>query len=70
MEIRRGTLRGFDDTDYKATVEISGSVSVWLTGVPVSRNIADADLVEGRGVAVLFLDPSNPEDAVLFAVWA
>ena len=69
MEIRRGVLRAFDSQNYKATVEIAGSIAVWLTGVPVARNIASADLVAGRNVALLFFDPANPNDAVLAAVW-
>jgi hypothetical protein len=69
MEIRRGILRAFDAGTYTASIEIAGSISVWLTGVAVARNIASGDLVTGRKVAVLFFDPSNPDDAVLFAVW-
>ena len=55
---------------YKATVEVTGSIAVWLTDVPVSRNIASGDLVAGRSVAVVFFDDANPDDAVLTAVWA
>ena len=69
MEIRRGTLRAFDSGTYKATVEVAGSISVWLTGVAVARNIAGAELVAGRKVSVVFFDPSNPDDAVVNAVW-
>ena len=69
MDMRRGVLRAFDSGTYKASVEIAGSIAVWLTGVPVARNIAAADLVTGRNVVVLFFDPANPNDAVLAAVW-
>lgn len=69
MEMRRGILRAFDSANYKATVEVAGSIAVWLTGVPVARNIASVDLVAGRNVALLLFDPSNPNDAVLCAVW-
>jgi len=69
MEMRRGTLRGFDSGAYTATVEIAGSTAVWLSGVAVARNIAAAELVSGRNVALLFFEPSNPNDAVLAAVW-
>jgi hypothetical protein len=69
METRRGTLRGFDSGTYTATVEIAGSISVWLSGVPVARNIASVELVTGRSCAVLQFDASNPKDAVLAAVW-
>jgi hypothetical protein len=69
MEMRRGTLRAFDSGTYKATVEVAGSISVWLTGVPVARNIASSEIVAGRNVALLLFDPSNPNDAVVAAVW-
>ncbi len=69
MEIRKGTLRGFDAGTYRATVEVTGSIAVWLTGVPVSRDIASGELVAGRSVAVMFFDDANPDDAVLTAVW-
>jgi hypothetical protein len=70
METRRGILRAFDAGSYKATVEIAGSIAVWLTGVSVARNIASGELVAGRKVSVTFFDGSNPDDAVLNAVWA
>jgi hypothetical protein len=69
MEIRRGILRAFDSGAYKATVEVAGSIAVWLTGVPVARNIASGELTAGRNVAVVFFDASNPNDAVVYAVW-
>jgi hypothetical protein len=69
MEIKRGVLRAFDSGSYKATVEIAGSLPTFLTGVPVARNIASAELQTGRNVCLLFFDPSNPDDAVLTAVW-
>ncbi len=69
MEIRRGVLRAFDSASYTATVEIAGSIATWLPGVAVSRGIASTQLVAGRRVAVLFFDPSNPDDAVVCAIW-
>ena len=69
MEIRRGILQDFDSGTYLATVAMTGSLGVWLDSLPVSRAIADAAMVTGRNVAVLFFDASNPEDAVVFAVW-
>jgi hypothetical protein len=69
MEMKRGTLQAFDSGTYTATVEVAGSISVWLTGVPVARNIASAELVSGRKVALLLFDSANPKDIVLTAVW-
>jgi hypothetical protein len=69
MNIRRGILQSFDAGTYLATVAMTGSLSVWLEGLPVSRAIASTELVAGRHVAVVFFDTSNPNDAVVSAVW-
>ena len=69
METRKGVVKGFDSVNYLATVQISGSLSVWLEGVPVARNIPVAEMVNGRSCAVLFFDPSNPKDGVVTAVY-
>ena len=69
MELRRGILRAFASGSYTATVEVAGSIAVWLTGVAVARNIAAAEMVTGRKVALIFFDASNPADAVVSAVW-
>jgi hypothetical protein len=37
--------------------------------VPASRDIPTVEMVTGRNVAVIFLDESNPDDAVVVAVW-
>ena len=69
-DVRRGTLRAFDSGTYKATVQLDGSLAVWLESVPVARNLPLAEMVAGRSVAVLFYETSNPGDAVVVAVWA
>ena len=67
--IRKGVLKSFDSDTYIATVQIAGSLSVWLDGVPVSRGIPSGEMVTGRNVFLQFLDPGNPDDAVVVAVW-
>jgi len=67
--IKKGILKSFDSNSYLATVQIAGSLSVWLENIPTSRAIATADMVVGRNVAVLFIDPSNFSDAVVIAIW-
>ena len=67
--IKKGILKAFDSGIYTATVQVAGSLSVWLEDVPVSRGIPTAEMVTGRNVSVLFLDPGNPTDAVVVAVW-
>ncbi len=69
METRKGVLKSFDSNSYLATVQISGSLSVWLEGVPVARNIPSAEMVSGRRCAVIFFDASNPKDGVVVAVY-
>ncbi len=69
MEIRRGVVKGFDAGSYTATVQVAGSLAVWLEGVPVARNIAAAEMTAGRNCALVFFDEANPGDAVVVAVW-
>ena len=40
MVVRKGEIRSFDSGSYSATVRLAGSLAVWLSGVPVARNIA------------------------------
>jgi hypothetical protein len=68
-ELRAGILRSFNAGAYTATVQFTGSLQQYVTGVPVARNIAGAEMITGRKVSVAFFDPSNPTDACLFAVW-
>jgi len=69
MTVRRGVLKAFDSGAYTATVQVAGSLAVWLTDVPVARNIATAEMVVGRSCAMIFFDEPNPEDAVVIAVY-
>ncbi len=69
MEIRRGVVKGFDSGSYTATVQVAGSLAVWLEGVAVARNIAASEMTTGRKCALLFFDETNPGDAVVVAVY-
>ncbi len=69
MDIRRGTVKSFDSATWLSTVQLSGSLSVWLRNVPVARNIASTEMAAGRSCAVLFFDDANPADSVVVAVW-
>ena len=68
MIIKRGILKSFDSGTWTASVQVVGSISSYVT-VAVSRAIDSTELVTGRSVAVLFFDASNPDDAVVAAVW-
>jgi hypothetical protein len=67
--IKKGTLKAFDAVNYLSTIQIAGSLSVWLENTPTSRAIAATEMVSGRNVAVLFHDAGNPSDCVVVAVW-
>ncbi len=69
MELKSGVVKDFDANSYRATVQVLGSLSVWLEGIAVARNIPAAEMVAGRRCAMIFLDETNPDDAVLAAVW-
>ena len=69
MVVRKAELKSFDAGSYTATVRLAGSLSVWLSGVPVARNIAAVEMQAGRSCAVIFFDDANPKDAVLVAVY-
>ena len=68
-ELKRGVIQAFNATDYKAKVQVAGSLLGWLEGVAVARNIPAAEMVAGRKFALIFFDDANPGDAVLVAVY-
>ena len=68
-EPRKAILKAWNSTDYKASVQLVGSLKAYLENIPVARNIASAEMVVGRNVAVIMFDESNPKDAVVVAVW-
>ena len=68
MVLERGTLLAFDGGAYTATVRYAGSISTVVSGVPVSRAIASAEMVTGRRVAVARFDAGHPADAMVVGV--
>jgi hypothetical protein len=69
MKIRKAELRSFNSGKYTAVVRIAGGYKVYLEDVSVARNLAAAEMVTGRNVAVLFFDDNSPKDAVIVAVY-
>ena len=67
-EIRRAVVKSYDAVAHKAAVQIAGSLAVWLDDVRVATNIPPADVSAGRQCTVLFMDPSNQDDAVIIAI--
>jgi len=67
--IKRAVLKDFNATDYRATVQLSGSRQAYLEAITVARNIAAAEMINGREVAILFFDEHYPKTAVIMAVY-
>ena len=67
--IRKGIIKAFNGETYTATVQEAGSLSVWLEGIAVARNIPEAEMIVGRNCALVFFTSDNPSDAVLIAVF-
>ncbi|MBA7508027.1 hypothetical protein ES706_06758 [subsurface metagenome] len=63
-----GTLKSFNTTDYRAEVQLAGSIAAYLDNIPVARNIASAQMIVGRHVIVV-IPEGNPKDAVIIAVF-
>lgn len=66
--LKRGTIKSYDPAAHRASVQIAGSLGVWLDALPVATDIAPAEVVAGRECAVLFFTDDNPADAVIITV--
>ena len=69
MDVRRGVVKSFNSVTYKATVQVAGSLSVWLEEVPVARNIPSGEMVVGRRCALIFFSETDPRDALVVGVY-
>ena len=63
-----GKLKSFNSTDYRAEVQLAGSIAAYLDNIPVARNIAPAEMIAGRHVIVA-IPGDNPKDACVIAVF-
>lgn len=66
--ISRAIIKSYDVATHTATVQIAGSLAVWLDAVPVSDAISPADVVAGRECGVIFFTDDNPTDAAVVTV--
>ena len=66
--LKRGTIKAYSAATHKATVQIAGSLSVWLNDLPVAVDIPPPLVVAGRECAVLLFTDDNPDDGVVVAV--
>ncbi|NQT31131.1 MAG: hypothetical protein HQ588_02250 [Deltaproteobacteria bacterium] len=69
MNLKKAILKSFDSGSYTATLQLTGSHKAYLDGVTVARNLPAAEMVLGRGVAVILFDEHNAKDAVVIAVY-
>ena len=67
-DLVRAIVRGFSSGSYTASVQIVGSRSAYLDGVPVSRAIPSAEMVAGRECVVVFFQATDPGDAMVVGV--
>ena len=67
--IKKAIVRAYDSATHTATVQIEGSMDTWLEDIPVSRGIADVEMVTGRHCAVIMFNEANPKDAVIVGVF-
>jgi len=69
MSIHRATIRRFDPATWKADVELAGSPTALLAGLPVAADLGEALLAPGSRAWVWLSDGGNPADAVVLAPW-
>ena len=69
MSVKKGILKSFNSSSYTATVQLTSSYKVYLESVAVARNIASAEMVAGRKVAVIFFDEHNAKEAMVAGVY-
>ncbi len=66
--IKKAIVKSYDAASHKAAVQIAGSLGVWLEGIRVATDIPAADVVVDRQCTVLFIDPSNQDDALVLTI--
>jgi hypothetical protein len=69
MQIKRGIMQAFSASTYTASILLPEATSTYLQGIPVNTALDAASALPGAFCAVLFFDESNPQDAVVLAVY-
>lgn len=67
--ITRAIIKAYDAGAHRATVQLAGSLAVWLESVAVSDALEPPELVAGRECGVLFFTEDNPDDACIISVY-
>ena len=68
VTVRKGIVRAYDAVNHKADVQIVGSHPTLIAALRVATDIPAGDVVAGRQCTVLFLDPSNQDDALVLTI--
>ena len=63
-----GILKTWNSGNYRAGVQLTGSLTTYLDSISVARNIPSAEMLVGRYVIVA-IPQENPKDAVVIAVF-
>ena len=66
--IAKAIIKTYTAGTHKADVQLVGSHPTLLSALRVATNIPADDVVAGRQCTVLFLDPSNHDDAVVLTI--
>ena len=66
--INVGVLKTWDSVNYKAGVQLVGSLTTYFDNLNVARNIASGDMTLGRSV-IIAMPEGNPRDACVIAVF-
>ncbi|MDD5127036.1 MAG: hypothetical protein PHR43_02900 [Dehalococcoidales bacterium] len=69
MKFKKAVVRSFSSGSYTATVQLIGSLKVYLEDIAVARNIPSAEMITGRKAVVVFFDEHNPAEVVVTAVY-
>jgi hypothetical protein len=67
--LKRAVLKSYTGGTHRGSVQIAGSLSVWLEDIAVATDVPAADCVAGRECAVLFFTDDNPTDAVVICIY-
>jgi len=66
--IEVAVLKTWDSANYRAGVQLAGSLTTYFDNINVARNIPSAEMTIGRRVIVA-APGGNPKDAVVIAVF-
>ncbi len=66
--LKRGVIKSYTVSTHKATVQIAGSLSVWLASLPVATDVSPAEVVAGRECTVVLFTDDSPDDGVVATI--